>query len=594
MEATNLSKIKREKMISFLESLKTTNNDDESIRALNEIENQLLEKKFGLVWEHHQERVDVELGKNIPIFTEIKEKNIKNSNSNYNFLLEGDNLHSLYLLEKTHYGKIDLIYIDPPYNTGEDDFIYNDNIVNKEDLWRHSKWLSFMQRRLNIAYKLLKETGIIIISIDDNEQAQLKLLCDEIFEDKNCIGILPTIMNLKGNQDQFGFAGSHEYTLIYAKDKSKCNINKFDIDEEEINEQWKVDDIGYYKKGAPLRATGSESKRENRPFMFYPILLKDSKLSTITENEFNNLYNKENKQFDDAFLNELISKYENEGYEIILPFDGKDYGRWRWGFKKENIEKLSYDVIFSKTKTGYTLYKKQRPDIGDLPSKKPKTLLYKPEYSSGNGTNQLVEILGEKLFNNPKPKELIKDFVKLCSPSNGIILDFFAGSGTTGQAVLEINNENGSNRQFILCTNNENKICENVTYERLKTVITGIKKDGSVYSNGISSNLKYYTTDWTPRKPEDYLLSNILLLHIKEMIELQNAIEIDNEKNVIIFNKDDFKQYISKEENYNKINHMWVNQNIVFTAEELQKLNRKGFKYIPKEFFGQELKEAAE
>lgn len=139
MEATNLSKIKREKMISFLESLKTTNNDDESIRALNEIENQLLEKKFGLVWEHHQERVDVELGKNIPIFTEIKEKNIKNNNSNYNFLLEGDNLHSLYLLEKTHYGKIDLIYIDPPYNTGEDDFIYNDNIVNKEDLWRHSK-----------------------------------------------------------------------------------------------------------------------------------------------------------------------------------------------------------------------------------------------------------------------------------------------------------------------------------------------------------------------------------------------------------------------------------------------------------------------
>ena len=132
-------------------------------------------------------------------------------------------------------------------------------------------------------------------------------------------------------------------------------------------------------------------------------------------------------------------------------------------------------MIFSKTKTGYTLYKKQRPDIGDLPSKKPKTLLYKPEYSSGNGTNQLVEILGEKLFNNPKPKELIKDFVKLCSPSNGIILDFFAGSGTTGQAVLEINNENGSNRQFILCTNNENKICENVTYERLKTVITGKK-----------------------------------------------------------------------------------------------------------------------
>ena len=127
---------------------------------------------------------------------------------------------------------------------------------------------------------------------------------------------------------------------------------------------------------------------------------------------------------------------------------------------------------------------------------------------------------------------------------------------------------------------------------RIKNVIEG--RENLKYPEGIRANLKYFFTDWTPRKPEDYLLSNVLLLHIKEMIELQNTTEIDNESNVIIFNKNDYKKYILNEEKYKKIKNMWVNQNIVFTAEELKKLSNKGFKYIPKEFFGQELKEVAE
>lgn len=166
----NLSKIKREKMLDYLEKLKEINNDDENIRAITEIENALNEKKYGLVWEEYFEKVDEMLEHNIPIFVEDEtRKIIANENEAYNFLLEGDNLHSLKLLEKTHKGKIDVIHIDPPYNTGNKDFIYDDSFVDKTDGYAHSKWLSFMKKRLKIAKELLKENGIILVSIDKNE-----------------------------------------------------------------------------------------------------------------------------------------------------------------------------------------------------------------------------------------------------------------------------------------------------------------------------------------------------------------------------------------------------------------------------------------
>ena len=182
----NLSQLKREKMLNFLNKIRTGHQDDETLMAINEIENVLTEKKYGLVWEEHIERVDEEMKYNIPIFTEIENRKIKNLDSNdYNFLIEGDNLHSLKLLEKTHKGKIDIIYIDPPYNTGNEDFKYNDIFVDKTDGYSHSKWLSFMSERLYIARQLLSEKGFIFISIDDNEYPQLKLLCDEIFYEDN-------------------------------------------------------------------------------------------------------------------------------------------------------------------------------------------------------------------------------------------------------------------------------------------------------------------------------------------------------------------------------------------------------------------------
>ena len=221
----NLSKIKRQRMLDFLESIRKEHTDDASIRALTEIENHIRDKKYGLVWEEHSERVDEMLAENIPIFTEDIEKKITASTDDtYNFILEGDNLQSLYLLEKTHRGAIDLIYIDPPYNTGSNDFIYDDNYVDELDVYRHSKWLSFMKERLSIARNLLSLRGVIFIQISDIELANLKCLCDEIFEEHNFINILSVnmknIAGASGGGEDKRFKKNCEYILVYARDYS--------------------------------------------------------------------------------------------------------------------------------------------------------------------------------------------------------------------------------------------------------------------------------------------------------------------------------------------------------------------------------------
>lgn len=185
----NLSQEKRQRMLAFLKTIREEHKDDDKVLiALGEIESELNAKKYGLVWERHEEAVDIQMRDNVPVFTECVDKEITTTKGGVNFLLEGDNLHSLRLLEKTHTGKIDVIYIDPPYNTGKkDDFRYNDAFVVKEDGYRHSKWLSFMHERLEIAKRLLSSKGSIFISIDDDEQAALKLLCDEVFGEQNFV-----------------------------------------------------------------------------------------------------------------------------------------------------------------------------------------------------------------------------------------------------------------------------------------------------------------------------------------------------------------------------------------------------------------------
>jgi len=454
-------------------------------------------KKYGLVWEDKPEDVVEMCKEKLPILKEVKSKEIitdpKEKQTFYgagkekpvNLLIEGDNYHTLSVLNYTHQKKVDVIYIDPPYNTGNKDFIFNDRYVDKEDAYRHSKWLSFMEKRLRLARNLLKDTGVIFISIDDNEVAQLKLLMDEIFGEKNFIACLPTVMNLKGNQDQFGFAGTHEYTLVYCRNQQKAKIGEFLIDEEDL-ENWDQDEYGYFKKGANLKATGVNAPREKRPNLYFPIFItNEGEIYTTTDN-----------------------KPRNKNDIKVLPITDNKEMSWRWS--KEKIEKEKHNLLVEKNKSGIAIYKKQRPKLGGLPTKKPKTLFYKPEYSSGSGTELLKNMFGEKRFNNPKPLQLIKDLIFLATGKKGLVLDFMAGSGTTGHAVLELNKEDGGERKFILCSDNQDnngggfKIVTDVCYPRIEKVIHGYigKKDKKRYA-GLGGNLKYFKTDFVDAEPTD-------------------------------------------------------------------------------------------
>lgn len=272
----NLSQEKREKMLNFLNKIRAEHQDDETRLAINEIENALTEKKYGLVWEEHTERVDEEIVHNIPIFTEAEDRKIKSvDNNDYNFLIEGDNLHSLKLLEKTHRGKIDVIYIDPPYNTGLG-FIYDDSYIDKNDGYAHSKWLSFMSKRLEIARNILAKTGFIMISINDNELCQLKILCNEIFGENNFLSMM-IWQSTPGSNTGLDIKTVTEYVLVYAKSKKDCLIASKPItDTEKYKESDEYEKIRgkYQLNKLDRRMTGSHYSEA----LNYPITTPDGTL----------------------------------------------------------------------------------------------------------------------------------------------------------------------------------------------------------------------------------------------------------------------------------------------------------------------------
>lgn len=579
--STNISKQKRDALLDKIQQIKkfiSAGPQDENtanlLTYIGELTKEINGKKYGLVFEEHREKIDELLEENAPVLVEQEDLFIDNGGE-MNFLIEGDNLAALKLLEKTHKGKIDVIYIDPPYNTGNKDFIYDDDYVDEEDSFRHSKWISFMKNRLFLAKDLLKEDGILFVSIDDNEQSSLKTFCDSIFQ---FVSVLPTVMNLKGNQDEYGFAGTHEYTLVYVKNKSKAVFGEFPLDEEEIESDWIEDEIGFYKKGATLKRTGNDAPREKRPYGYYPILINNSDMSvcSITEEEYKKIYNNEKKEFNDTYVNELKQKYENENFSFILPQADGVKTSWRWQFKKTVREKN--EIIVTKGMDGFSLYKKQRPELLDIPSKKTKSLLYKPQYSSGNGTSQLKDILLEKKFNNPKPIELIQDFLLISTKKNSTILDFFAGSGTTGHAVMKLNAEDGGNRKLILCTNNENNICQDMTYQRLKTVITGKRKDGSEYDENYKASLKYFKIDYLPIKDKMYYeYADELLEHVKELVELENAIDFNTNKSVaIVLDDDELAEFAENIAGYPECKTLYMGHDVLTSYQQEQTIKAHG------------------
>ena len=452
----NFEEMSREELLEYIKSINESNNG-----------------KYGLIWdkEKEPERIVEECNKFIPVLKEVEEKKIENNGEN-NILIEGDNIHALQVLNYTHHESIDVIYIDPPYNTGNKDFIYNDNFVEQEDGYRHSKWLNFMSKRLKIARELLKDTGSVFISIDDNEYAQLKLLCDSIFNINNYIGTF--IINAAPNGRDYGaMAKQHEYCLFYAKNINQVYSKKI----KDLDKKFTYKDENGGFNIHPLYNSNVAFTPENRPNLYYPFFVNPDK-----KNE-DNFY-------------EISLKKETGYIEVFPPISVKGDAQfvWRWGKEKATMN-LNKEIVGYKVGDEFRIVQKMRHS-----EKLIRSLLMDTKYSTRRGTAELEQILGEKTFSYPKPKELIKTLIEASCPEEGIVLDFFAGTGTTGQAVLELNEEDNYGRKFILCTNNENNICDGITYPRLKTVISGNRIDGSSYSKGLIGTLRFYRTEFVDNK----------------------------------------------------------------------------------------------
>lgn len=465
-------------------------------------EGELASKKYGLVWdaEREPEQVVLDCEHNLPVLKRVKGKEIrepKEGGLEDNILIEGDNYHALTVLNYTHQGKIDVIYIDPPYNTGNRDFKYNDRFVEKEDGFRHSKWLNFMEKRLNLAKELLKETGVIFISIDDNEFCQLKLLSDKIFGENNFIGEFVWKNKLGGGNDSRILVNEHEYILCYSKNISTAQkFTEPNVDNGKyLHEDEYVKTRGKYAVEALYRSSIQYSES-----LFYGIQSPDG--------------------------------------AMIWPNDSDKSSKkhiWRWSKATFERKLLEGRVEFKNTKNGWRVFSKQyflEDDDGNPRVLSARSII--DFIGNRQGTELLKKIFNnEKIFNNPKPIELIKYLLEIYQDKQSVVLDFMAGSGTTGHAVLELNKEDGGNRKFILCTNNENKICEEVTYPRLQKVIKGYKKNGDGEKvEGLGGNLQYFKTDLVKQTKNKDQVRLVLTYKCTEMLCVKENIfnpEIEKE-----------------------------------------------------------------
>lgn len=565
-------------MIAFLELLKKQHSDDDSLIAINRIEKELTSKKYGLVWEEHQEEVDKKMETHIPVFSEIPEYELIEDeyNTSFNFLLEGDNLHSLKLLEKTHKGKVDVIYIDPPYNTGNKDFIYNDEFVGREDSFRHSTWLSFLSERLRIAHKLLSPDGLIFVSIDDNEQAQLKLLMDEIFSEDNFIICMPRITKKSGKTTS-AYAKNHDYILVYTKREQDIFVMEEHVDEAFKYEDEYVRERGKYKLNQTLD---------------YDSLSYSSSLDYPLEIEGEIFYPGSSK--------ELWEERQKGNHRRA------DWA-WRWskklfqfgydnGFVVIKRKKDGSARIYTKTYLNAKIGKDSNGNFVIEYNKRVKatsSLEYiDNKYSNDNAKKDLSLFgLGDK-FDYSKPVELIKKLVKAYYKNDALILDFFAGSGTTAQAVLELNEEDGGSRRFIVCTNNENNICQEVTYQRIKTVLTGRMASGCEYKKRVKGNLKYYRTDFVDKNSDE--LVDELLEHIVEMIQLEYGVSINNSQYLIVMDDDEMDDLETNYNYYKNLKAVFLNQDVLLSTSQERMLQNVDTFIIPDYYFDFELREAGE
>lgn len=454
----------------------------------------------------------------------------KNWDTTENLYIEGDNLEVLKLLQESYLGKVKMIYIDPPYNTGND-FIYRDDFKqtqqeydeqaglfdedenrlfkNTETNGRfHSDWCSMMYSRLMLAKNFLSDDGVIFISIDENEVENLQKISKEIFGSQNFIATLIIINNLKGRSDDKFFATCNEFMVVCAKNKNLLELSGFKLDDEELENDYNENDgISPYKL-IGFRKTGTGWERKHRPYMYYPIFLKDDKFSTLSKKELAFIYNNLTGKFDDNYVDNIIKKYQKLGYTCFLPLsDNGDYGRWRWGVDTFNSQK---DINLGVNNSG-TLCTKMRATIedGSIRVKTAKKLWYKPEYDTGGAGKLFKKMfsIASDIFNNPKSIFLMKDIMTIVNDKKSIIMDFFSGSSTTAHAVMQLNAEDGGHRKFVMVQLPEvcdekseaykagyKNICE-IGKERIRRAGEKIKADNPLTTQDLDIGFRVFKVD---------------------------------------------------------------------------------------------------
>lgn len=453
--------------------------------------------RYGLNWMDVPEAFDKDSEDKIPILEDVAEKSVDAegplAGRPSHVIIEGDNYHALTCLNYTHRGKIDVIYIDPPYNTGSDGFTYKDKRfltefpdgqkVPKEHPLRHSYWLSFMEKRLKLAKNLLSDKGVIFISIDDNEQANLKLLCDKVFGGNNFIANLIWAAGRKNDSKYISV--SHEYILCYVKSidclkekgvvwkERKQGIEEIYNAEKDLKKKYKDD----YKTMSLELKKWYKNLPENHPARNH------SHYNCIDEKG--------------VYFPSDISWPGGGGpkYRVLHPVTKKPVKVPNRGWVYPTIERMNEVISLGLVHFG--------DDETCVPCKK--TYLYENEnstpysvfYKDGRAaTKRLRLLMGETVFQNPKDEEILQNIFNFSNGKNARILDFFAGSGTTLHATLNLNKEDDGNRQCILVQQSEgdNNICENVTYERNRRVMCGYTNAKGESVEGLGGSLKYYKT----------------------------------------------------------------------------------------------------
>jgi len=470
---------------------------DDLLKVIDKLESR---KKYGLIWDEEKtkEQFEKESENALPVLKEVKSKEIKTDASKpTNILIEGDNYHALSVLNYTHQGKIDVIYIDPPYNTGKkNEFKYNDFWVDKEDSYRHSKWLSFMNKRIRLAKQLLKEEGMFFCSIDDNEMSQLRILLDEIFGEENfinCISVkTKSSAGASGGGEDKKLKKHVEYLLFYAKNRDVfsyknifigSDLEKIILDKEDDGKQFEyrqvLTNIGKKELFSTIQdGSGQDIK------IFKHTKYEIKSISSLIKNDKISREQAYSKYFEKIFrgqpaqssIRTRVNDATNNDKGLFsieyIPRSGKRKNQVATNYyiKCDLVNWLS--DTSQKSKSGKIVkYEKAGTLWADL---------------SWNG---LSSEGGVSFENGKKPIAFLKRILQLYPMENPTVLDFFAGSGSMGHAVLDLNIEDEQNRTVILCTNNEGDICHEKTFPRMNNIIKGYGK-----KKGLGGNLKYYKT----------------------------------------------------------------------------------------------------